>query len=58
MTEATQQGPAGVRAWLTSDSPRSRLQARAAAVVLVAGLGVVAAFTLARNLPLGAWLAP
>lgn len=35
-----------------------RLQARAASVVLVVGLGVVAAFTLARNLPLGAWLAP
>ena len=37
-----------------------RLQARAASVVLVAGLGVVGAFTLLRNLPLpaGAWLAP
>ncbi len=35
-----------------------RLQARAGSVVLLAGLGVVAAFTLARNLPVGAWLAP
>ncbi|MEP7736949.1 DUF2752 domain-containing protein [Nocardioides sp. 31GB23] len=37
-----------------------RLRGRAAAVVLVAGLVVVGAFTLLRNLPLpvGTWLAP
>ena len=67
MTEATQQGPAGVRAWLTSDSPRSRLQARAVQAYVgwlhlsrnaLAMIGLIIVLGLVAVAILAPWLAP